>query len=44
MSLPASVEAIENSPRDVPGKYCGEDYPYRDRDGNVYAQGHGLRF
>ena len=44
MSLPASAEAIENAPRDVPGKYCGEDYPYRDRDGNVYAQGHGLRF
>lgn len=44
MSLPADVEAIENSPRDVPGTYCGEDYPYRDRDGNVYAQGHGLRF
>ncbi|RSZ66058.1 glycoside hydrolase family 3 protein [Corynebacterium hylobatis] len=44
MSLPADVAALENSPRDVPGKYCGEDYPYRDRDGNTYAQGHGLQF
>ncbi|QGU04471.1 glycoside hydrolase family 3 protein [Corynebacterium comes] len=43
MSLPASVEKIGQSPRDVPGKYCGDDYPYRDRDGNVYAQGYGLR-
>lgn len=43
MSLPASAEAIENSPRDVPGKYCGEDYPYRDREGNVYTQGYGRK-
>ena len=43
MSLPADAGAVENSPRDVPGKYCGDDYPYTDRDGNVYAQGHGLR-
>lgn len=41
MSLPASTAAIENSPRDVPGKYC-PDYAYVDRDGNVYEQGYGL--
>lgn len=42
MSLPASVQAIEDSPRDVPGKYCA-DYAYADRDGNVYEQGYGQR-
>lgn len=37
-----SAKAITDSPRDVPGKFLGDDYAYRDRDGNLYAYGFGL--
>lgn len=42
LTFPASAEAVSDSPRDVPGKFC--DYVYRDRDGNSYAYGYGLTY
>ncbi|AKK10225.1 beta-glucosidase-like glycosyl hydrolase [Corynebacterium uterequi] len=42
-AFPRSAEVFENSGRDVPGAFCGEDYPYVDRDGVAYGFGHGLR-
>ncbi|WP_257181604.1 glycoside hydrolase family 3 protein [Corynebacterium cystitidis] len=42
-SFPRDVAAFADSPRDVPGKFLGEDYAYVDRDGNVYQFGYGQR-
>lgn len=42
-SFPRDVAAFADSPRDVPGKFLGEDYAYVDRDGNVYQYGYGQR-
>ena len=44
LTVPRSAQAIADSPRDVPGKFCGEDYVYLDRDGVAYSYGHGLRY
>ena len=44
LTVSRSAEAIADSPRDVPGKFCGEDYVYLDRDGVAYSYGHGLRY
>lgn len=41
MTLPVSAQAIADSPRDVPGKFLGDEYAYRDRDGNLYSYGFG---
>lgn len=43
LTMPRSAQAIADSPRDVPGKFCGEDYVYVDREGVAYRYGHGLR-
>lgn len=42
MPKPVSAQAIAGSPRDVPGKFLGDEYTYRDRDGNLYTYGSGL--
>ncbi|AGF71377.1 glycoside hydrolase family 3 protein [Corynebacterium halotolerans] len=42
MTLPASFKVVADSPRDVPGKFCGDAYPYLDREGVSYGHGHGL--
>ncbi len=42
LTLPASFRMVADSPRDVPGKFCGEAYPYLDREHVSYAYGHGL--
>ncbi|MBD8030981.1 glycoside hydrolase family 3 protein [Corynebacterium gallinarum] len=44
LTVPASAEAIAESPRDVPGKFLGDDYVYVDSTGVAYAYGHGLTF
>lgn len=44
MTLPASFRVVADSPRDVPGKFCGDAYPYLDRSGVSYRYGHGLDF
>ena len=44
LTVPRSAQAIADSPRVVPGKFCGEDYVYLDRDGVAYSYGHGLRY
>ncbi|GAB3944551.1 glycoside hydrolase family 3 protein [Corynebacterium tapiri] len=44
MSLPASVAVVENSARDVPGKFQESGYAYLDRDGVSYEYGYGKRF
>lgn len=41
-AVPASMDAVKASPRDVPGKYLGEDYAYLDSVGNRYVYGFGL--
>ncbi|MCI6206428.1 MAG: glycoside hydrolase family 3 N-terminal domain-containing protein [Corynebacterium glucuronolyticum] len=41
-AIPASMETVKASPRDVPGKYLGDDYAYVDSQGNRYAYGFGL--
>lgn len=41
-AIPASMETVKASPRDVPGKYLGDDYAYVDSWGNRYAYGFGL--
>lgn len=42
MAMPVSAQAIADSPRDVPGKFLGDEYAYRDRDGNPDTYGFGL--
>lgn len=42
MAMPVSAQAIADSPRDVSGKFLGDEYAYRDRDGNLYTYGFGL--
>ena len=44
VTLPRSAQAVADSPRDVPGKDCGPDYPYVDAAGSTYAYGFGLGF
>lgn len=47
LTVPASQLVIEDSPRDVPGKFLGEaeqGYTYLDRDKQSYGYGHGLRY
>lgn len=41
-AVPASMETVKASPRDVPGKYLGDDYAYVDSVGNRYTYGFGL--
>ena len=36
------METVKASPRDVPGKYLGDDYAYVDSVGNRYTYGFGL--
>lgn len=42
LTVPASTEAIAQSPRDVPGKFLGAEYAYVDSAGVAYSYGHGL--
>ncbi|BAC17139.1 glycosyl hydrolase family 3 C-terminal domain protein [Corynebacterium efficiens YS-314] len=44
LTVPVSAEVIAQSPRDVPGKFLGDDYVYVDSTGVAYAYGHGLTF
>ena len=44
LTFPKTASSFEDSGRDVPGKFLGEDYPYVDRDGNVYAYGYGVKY
>lgn len=47
LTVPASQLVIENSPRDIPGKFLGESeqgYTYLDRDKQSYGYGHGLHY
>lgn len=44
LTFPKTAASFENSGRDVPGKFLGEDYAYVDRDGNVYAYDYGLTY
>ena len=41
-AFPADRQAMEASPRDVPGALLGDDYAYTDRDGTRYGYGAGL--
>ena len=44
LTFPKTASSFEDSGRDVPGKFLGEDYPYVDRDGNAYAYGYGVKY
>jgi beta-glucosidase len=44
LTVPRSPEAVAGSPRDVPGMFCGPDYPYVDAAGSVYTVGFGLSY
>lgn len=42
LAVPASEQAVADSPRDVPGMHCGDEYVYVDRAGSAYTYGFGL--
>lgn len=42
LTVPRSEAAVAESPRDVPGMFCGPDYPYVDSAGSIYSYGHGI--
>lgn len=42
LTVPRSDSAVNESPRDVPGMFCGTDYAYVDKTGAVYAYGFGI--
>lgn len=42
MTLPRSMQAVKDSPRDVPGMFCDDDYAYVDVSGSVYRTGFGI--
>lgn len=42
LTVPRSEEAVADSPRDVPGTFCGPDYPYVDSSGATYSYGFGV--
>lgn len=44
LTVPASMQAIADSPRDIPGKFLDESYTYVDSAGMAYKYGHGLNF
>lgn len=44
VTMPRSAQAVADSPRDVPGKDCGPDYPYVDAAGSAYSYGFGLGY
>lgn len=44
LTVPRNEEAVAASPRDVPGMFCGPDYPYVDAAGSVYTVGFGLSY
>lgn len=44
LTVPASMQAIADSPRDIPGKFLDESYTYVDSAGVAYKYGHGLNF
>nr|WP_274636799.1 glycoside hydrolase family 3 N-terminal domain-containing protein [Microbacterium bovistercoris] len=44
LTVPRSAQAVADSPRDVPGMFCGPDYPYTDAAGSAYAVGFGLSY
>ena len=44
LTVPASVQAIADSPRDVPGLFLDDSYVYVDSSGVAYKYGHGLSF
>ncbi|WP_417562972.1 glycoside hydrolase family 3 protein [Microbacterium sp.] len=44
LTVPRSPQAVADSPRDVPGMFCGPDYPYVDTAGSAYTVGFGLSY
>ncbi|GAA3914926.1 glycoside hydrolase family 3 protein [Microbacterium invictum] len=42
LTVPADEAAVADSPRDVPGMFCGPDYAYVDSAGHAYTHGFGL--
>ena len=42
LTVPRSEAAVADSPRDVPGMFCGPDYPYVDSAGSTYTHGYGV--
>lgn len=44
ITIPASEEAVNNQPGDVPGYDKGDDYPYQDQAGNKYVFNFGMSY
>ena len=44
ITIPKSLEAINNKSGDIPGYDAGRDYPYQDKAGNRYRYNFGLSY